>query len=430
MRREARTWLLVILGVPMMLMLAGCALYADDGGGGGGQGSGGEGGGGGTITFLHWRGEDQQVFDQLADGFKEETGVTVEQSVLPSDTYTAQSQNTILSGKGADVFGSMPGAQFRQLSEAGMYADISGEDFAGRFDEEFIAAGATEDGEQLAYPLQLVFNIPVYNVGLFEKAGIGEPPTDWEGFLSACDALKEQDVAPIAFAGNVSANQFVNPMLMNNQPDEEIFQKVEAGEAKVTEEWYVKTLEQIKELQDRGCFQENPLGSTQEGVSALFAQEKAAMLALGSYQMATVEQQNPEIQQGLLAPITVSEDEKVFDGIYTSTFMLGVNAKSENKEAANAWIEFITRPENAAEYANNTGQLLTLKEVEYTSEILKIQEPWQDKKVRFQPRYTITQEPINQALITSVEDVLGGTPPQEAAEKFQGEVDRAIGAGG
>ena len=412
-----RFWLIVAVCVPTMLLaLSGCAVYA-----GGGEDS------GETITFLHWRGEDTKVFDEIIKKFEAENeGVTVEQSALPSDAYTAQAQPTILSGEGADVFATMPGSQIQRLSGTDVYADLSGEEFVSRFDPEFIEAGSA-GGKQLVFPYQLVFNIPVYNAGLLEENGIDpEGLDDWDSFLAACDTLKGAGVAPIAFAGNTSASQFINPMMMNNQPDEEIWPKVEAGEAKVTDEWFVKTLSQIKELQDRGCFQQDALGSSQEGASALFAQEKAAMLALGSYQMAAVREQNPEIEQGLLAPITVPASEKVFDGIYTSTFMLGVNKKSKNVEASTAFVEFLTRPEIASEYANGTGQLLTLKDVTYETEELQTQLPWREKEVRFQPRFTITKDPINQGLITSVEDVLSGVPPEEAAQKLQGVVDREL----
>ena len=409
--------LVVALCVPTMLLaLSGCAIYS-----GGGEG------GGETITFLHWRGEDTKVFDEIIKKFEAENeGVNVEQSALPSDAYTAQAQPTILSGEGADVFATMPGSQIQRLSGTDVYADLSGEEFVSRFDPEFMEAGSA-GGKQLVFPYQLVFNIPVYNAGLMEENGIDPKGLDdWDSFLAACDTLKGAGVAPIAFAGNTSASQFINPMMMNNQPDEEIWPKVEAGEAKVTDEWFVKTLSQIKELQDRGCFQQDALGSSQEGASALFAQEKAAMLALGSYQMAAVKEQNPEIEQGLLAPITVPANEKVFDGIYTSTFMLGVNKKSKNVEAATAFVEFLTRPEIASEYANGTGQLLTLKDVTYDTEELQAQLPWRDKEVRFQPRFTITKDPINQGLITSVEDVLSGVSPEEAARKLQGVVDREL----
>lgn len=413
-----RSWLVLAFCAPVMFFaLSGCALYSGEGGQGGSS----------TITFLHWRGEDTKVFDEIIRKFEAENeGVNVEQSALPSDAYTAQAQPTIVSGEGADIFATMPGSQIQRLSGTDVYADLSGEEFVSRFDPEFIEAGNV-NGKQLVFPYQLVFNIPVYNAGLLEENGIDpEGLDDWDSFLAACDTLKEAGVAPIAFAGNTSASQFINPMMMNNQPDEEIWPKVESGEAKVTDEWFVKTLSQIQELQDRGCFQPDALGSSQEGASALFAQEEAAMLALGSYQMAAVKEQNPEIEQGLLAPITVPANEKVWDGIYTSTFMLGVNSKSQNAEAATAFVEFLTRPEIASEYANGTGQLLTLKDVTYETEELQAQLPWREKNVRFQPRFTITKDPINQGLITSVEDVLSGVSPEEAAQKLQGVVDREM----
>ncbi len=80
MTKAVRAWLAAIFCVATMLtLLSGCALYAGGGGGGSGEGR------GGTITFLHWRGEEQRVLGELAGGFEEETGIRVEQSVLPSD---------------------------------------------------------------------------------------------------------------------------------------------------------------------------------------------------------------------------------------------------------------------------------------------------------------------------------------------------------
>ena len=387
---------------------------------------------GGPIAFVHWRGEDTQVFNSIIEKFTDETGVAVNMNVLPSDAYTGQVQATLLGGQGADVFTVFPGSQFVELTNAGVFTDLSDADFIDRFEPKLLEAGTPgfyglEDGEQqLALPYQVVFNQPIYNKAMFEEAGIREPPQDWEGFLAACEALKEFGVIPILYAGDISASQFINPMMMNNQPDTDIWAKVEAGEAKVDDEWMVQTLSQINELEEGGCFQEDALGSRAEGVIALFAQEKAAMLATGSYHMASVEQFNPEIEQGLLAPITVPASEAQFEGINTTTFMLAVNAKAPNPEAGRQFIEFLTRPEIASEYANGTGQLLTLKDIDYETEALQEQAQWLERDTRFQPRYLITNSEIQDGLITAVEDVLSGTSPEEAAAKFQATVDRAI----
>ena len=407
------------------MMLGGCTLYS---GGGGGDGN------TTNIRFIHWRGEDTEVFGSIIQKFQEQNpDITVQQSAKPSSGYEAQLQSELQGQGGADVFATFPGSQFANLVDADVYADLSDVGWRDNFNDQFVEAGNTEfvgmnDGRQLTYPYQVVFNIPVYNKGLVEQNGINmDDVNSWDAWLQMCKTLKQADVVPILFPGaDDGPGQFINPMLMNNQPGDDIWSKVEAGNAKVTEDWFVKTLSQTKELADKGYFQNNPLGTKKEGATASFAQEKGSMLAMGSYLMSSVKDQNGDIEQGLTAPITVPENQKEYDGIFTSTFMLGVSKNSQNKEQAKKFIEFLTQPDIAAEYANGTGQLLSVKDVDYKTDVLKSQEPWLDKSVLFQPRYMITKEPINEGLQTSVQDVVGAMSPEEAAKKFQAEIDRTI----
>jgi raffinose/stachyose/melibiose transport system substrate-binding protein len=148
------------------------------------------------------------------------------------------------------------------------------------------------------------------------------------------------------------------------------------------------------------------------------------MLAQGSYMMATVKQQNPKIDQGLLAPITVDQDKAKYEGVHTTTFLLGVAEKSKHKEAAKKFLTFLADPKISSEYANATGQLLTVKDVKYDSPELKESAKWKDKKTVFQPRFTILNERVSKAVETSVQDVLSGMSAKKAAEKAQGEVER------
>ena len=408
-----------------VMMLGGCTLYSG-GGGGGGDSS--------TVRFIHWRGEDSEVFGSIIQKFQEENpDIKVQQSAKPSSGYEAQLQSELQGQGGADVFATFPGSQFANLVDADVYADLSDVGWRDNFQDKFIEAGNTKfvgmnDGRQLTYPYQVVFNIPVYNKGLVEQNGINmDDVNSWDAWLQMCGTLKQAGIVPILFPGaDDGPGQFINPMLMNNQPSDDIWSKVEAGNAKVTEEWFVKTLSQIKTITDKGYFQNNALGTKKEGATASFAQEKGSMLAMGSYLMASIKEQNPDIEQGLTAPITVPKSQKKYDGVFTSTFMLGVSKKSQNKEAAKKFIEFLTQPDIAAEYANGTGQLLSVKDVNYKTDVLKSQEPWLEKNVLFQPRYKITKEPINEGLQTVVQDVAGGMPPEQAAKKFQGVIDRTI----
>ena len=408
------------------MMLGGCTLYSGGGGDGGGDSA--------TVRFIHWRGEDTEVFGSIIQKFQEENpDIKVQQSAEPSSGYEAQLQSELQGEGGADVFATFPGSQFANLVQADVYADLSDVSWRDNFEDKFIQAGNTEfvgrnDARQLAYPYQLVFNIPVVNEGIMEQNGITpDQRNSWEGWLQMMETLKQSGVTPILFPGaDDGPGQFINPMLMNNQPSDDIWSQVEDGDARVTEEWFVKTLSQIKTISDRGYFQDNALGTSKTGATAAFAQEDGSMLAMGSYLMASINEQSPDIGMGLAAPITVPESEKKYEGIHTSTFMLGVSKNSQNKEQAKKFLEFLTRPEIAAEYANGTGQLLTVKDVNYETESLKAQEPWLQKSTLFQPRYMITQEPINEGLQTSVQDVVGGMSPEQAAQKLQDVIDRNI----
>lgn len=405
----------------LLLILSGCA---GESGGSSDSDSSGDSADKTQISFIHWRGEDKAVFDEIISEFeKANPDITVEMNVYPSDQYQGTAQRMLADGATGDVFTSFPGAQFESIQGAGLFEDLSGEEFLSNFDENLISVGQ-KDGKQFAVPYQLVFNMPIYNKGMFEELGL-EVPKSWTEFQEMADTLLENGITPIAFPGaDIGPNQFMNSMMMNNAPDEEVFAKLQNGEESLTNEWWVKTLEDFKLLADKGYIQENALGTNQDAAMSMVANEEAAMLATGSYHMASLLKLNPDLQLDLLAPITVEESEAVYEGINTATFMLAVNSKSEKKEEAKKFIEFLSQPEIASKYANETGQHLTVKDVAYESDALKNTAYWIDeKKTRFQPRFLITNAQIEEAVLSSIENVLGGEDPNAAAEAAQKIVD-------
>ena len=387
------------------------------------EGNGGEEGASGEettqISFIHWRGEDQAVFEEIIAQFEEENpNIKVEMNVYPSDQYQSTAQTLIRDGSTGDVFASQPGTQFEAIKNAGLFEDLSNEDFVSNFDENAIEVGQDEEGRQLALPYQMVFNMPVYNKGLFDELGL-EVPKSWSEFQEVADTLLEHDIIPIAFPGaDIGPNQFMNSMMMNNAKDEDIFAKLESGEESLTNDWWVKTLEDFQLLLEKGYIQEDALGTNQDAAMAMVASGDAAMLATGSYHMASLKELNPELELDLIAPITVEEDEVEYEGIHTATFMLAVNSNSEKKEEAKAFIDFLTRPDIASQYANGTGQHLTVKDVEYESEELRNTAYWlSERKTRFQPRYLITNSQVENAVLSSIEAVLGGQEPRKRRQK-------------
>jgi raffinose/stachyose/melibiose transport system substrate-binding protein len=379
-----------------------------------------------TLSFLHWRGEDVKAFDAIIDKFEAANpNIKVDMQTLPSDQYQSTAQAKLSDGSVGDVFASFPGAQFEALSKAGQFTDLTGAEFLKSFNSDLIKAGQ-KDGKQFAVPYQLVYNIPIYNVKLLDKYNL-QVPKSWEEFLAMCQTLKDNGVIPIAFAGaDIGPGQFMNTMVMNNEPSEDIFTKVEAGEAKLTDDWWVKTLGQIKELNDKGYFQPNALGTKDAAAGALFIQEKAAILASGSYQLAQNQAANPNLEQGLLAPITVAADQAKYEGVHTTTFMLAVNSKSRHPEEAKKFLAYLSQPDIASEYANATGQNVTVNGVNYTSDVMKIAESWTSRKTLFQPRFTILNADNQKAVTNSIQAVLGGSSAEDAAKEAQSIVDQHL----
>ncbi|MHB1628152.1 MAG: ABC transporter substrate-binding protein [Bacilli bacterium] len=378
-----------------------------------------------TITFLHWRGEDVPVFNKIIAQFEQKyPNIKVQMQVIPSNQYIAQAEAELIGTKGADVFASFPGAEFSAISKAGLYTNLSSLPFVKNFNPKLIQAGKWQ-GKQLAIPYQVVFNMPVYNVGLFKQLHLSVP-RDWPQFLHVCQVLKAHGDTPIIFAGQVSAGQFYNDMVMNDVTDPAVFSGLDTGKSKLTDPAFLKSFQQLSVLAKDGYFQKGALGTSQDAATAIFSEGKSGMLALGSYQEATVKADNPAIQMGLLAPITTPTPKASYVGIDTTTFMLGVNAHSQHKAAAEDFISFLSQPNIASEYANGTDQMVSVKGVRYTSPSLRQMAPLLTKSLRFQPMYTLTNQQVVTAVTNTVENVLGGMNPLAAAKRGQKEISQAI----
>ncbi|HIZ35467.1 MAG TPA: extracellular solute-binding protein [Candidatus Ruania gallistercoris] len=413
-------------------LLAAVAACAGPGSGGGGEEppdtGGGDGEIGGEISFAHWRAEDQEVLAEIIESFSADNeGATVRQDISPSNDYQSNALQQIRSGNIGDLFVAFRGAQFVDMVSAGLYADLSDTDVVGKYNPSLIEAGA-QDGKQFGLPYQMVFNQPVSNLDVLEEAGISEPPPDWDGWLSMCEDILSIDKIPMAWPGGEigNAGHLFNCMMMNNAPSDDMCAKIESGEYKCTDDWFLHTLEQYVEL--RPYFQNNATGTAVEPAQQMFASGDAALLLTGSFHIAAVRAMDAQFPMGMMAPITVSADEAKYVGIHNATFILGVNTASENQATAMALLEYLSETEPASIYANGTAQHLTVAEVNYENEDLAATADWLEKDTMLAPRFQFNDLDIRNAAEQSCIDVVGGTSPEQAAEQAQQIIDERVNA--
>lgn len=378
----------------------------------------------GQVSFAHWRAEDKKVFDEIiAEFVKANPKVTVQQDISSSNDYQSTALQKIRSGTVGDAFVAFRGAQFVNMVKAGIYSDLSSQSFVSAYEPKFLEAGKS-DGKQYGLPYNLALNMPVYNKDLLPKGGVSEPPKDWDGFLAMCDKLKSAGLIPIAWPGGEAGNagHLLNSMVMNNAPSDDMFAKIESGQYKVTDDWFLKTLDQYAQL--RPYFQPNSAGTAVEPAQQIFASKKAAMLATGSFHMGAVRALGAKFPMDLLAPITVPADKAKYEGIYNATFILGVNTQSKKQSAALKFVEYLSTPAVGTVYANGSTQHITLKGVDYQNADLKATEPWLTRKTLLAPRFQFNNLDIRAAVENAAIEVVKGTAPQQAAEQAQRIVDQ------
>ncbi len=380
----------------------------------------------GAISFAHWRGEDKEVFDKIIANFQSDNaGVEVRQDISPSNDYNANALQQIRQGTVGDIFAAFRGAQFESMVKAGLFVDLTSQGLSGQYVDSLIEAGAN-DGNQFGYPYQLVFNMPLINTDMRDKAGFSENPKDWDGFLALCDALKGQGVVPIAWPGGEAGNagQLFNAMAMNEAPSDDFCTQIEHGTVKVTDDWFLTVLKRYQELTP--YFQPNSTGSAVEPAQQMFASGQAAMLATGSYHMVSVRELGGEFPLDLIAPITTTADKAKYEGIHNATFILGVSTVSKNQPTAYALLKYLSDPAVAGEYGNGTSQHVTVKDVEYTNKDLLATAPWLERNTMLAPRFQFTNLDIRNAVEGAATAVVGGADIEKAAADAQAIVDERV----
>lgn len=380
----------------------------------------------GAISFAHWRGEDKAAFDEIIGQFTGKyAGTEVRQDISPSNDYQSNALQQIRQGTIGDLFAAFRGAQFAAMKDAGLYVDLGPTGVADRFESSLITEGV--DGSTVsALPYQLVFNMPITNQQALEQAGVVELPKDWEGYLAMCEQIKGAGLVPIAWPGGEMGNagQLFNCMIMNEGPSDDMCAKIEAGEYKVTDDWFLDMLAKYQQLIP--YFQDNATGTAVEPAQQMFASGQAAMLATGSYHMAAVRGLGATFPMGLYAPITKANAK--YEGVHNATFMLGVSSVSKNPDTAYALLDLLSDPEIAGQYGSATAQYVTVKDVKYDNADLNNTADWASRDTLLAPRFQFLNLDIRNAAEGACIAVVGGASPEQAAADAQKIIDEQINA--
>ena len=152
-----------------------------------------------TITYMASNDWVMDAEMELGAKFFEETGISVDYQIVPSDQYTNLLMTKLNAGECSDLFGSQ-GGQFdivTQLNVEQNAMPLSGEAWAATVDP-LAAAELSVNGVLYGQPTQDVSAVwaVAYNKQIFSDLGLSVPTT-YDEFKAVCQAILDSGVTPI-----------------------------------------------------------------------------------------------------------------------------------------------------------------------------------------------------------------------------------------
>lgn len=212
-----------------------------------------------------------------------------------------------------------------------------------------LASGYALDGKILGIPLSAGYEYVYYWKDMFKEAGV-EVPTTWEDFKKAAQTLqdyygaKDPDFMAIALGAkdewpDYPYMEFMPSLEGGNGQNWNDMAKTDAPFADGTDinNAYHKTFD----LFSMDVFGKDPLGLGNDQATSLFAQKKAAIIALGDWGLKNIQSGTEDCSElgTFYLPVRDSESDP-FRVIVQGDSFMGVTTHSKNPELAKAFVEW------------------------------------------------------------------------------------------
>ncbi|MBB3111295.1 raffinose/stachyose/melibiose transport system substrate-binding protein [Paenibacillus phyllosphaerae] len=273
--------------------------------------------------------------------------VTLEVQKLPDEQYYTSVKAKLAAGEGPDiflVFPNMANMGAIEVAKAGYAADLSGLSFW-----DNVSQAAKNDMSYEGKPYAVAKGMDIlgtyYNKDLFAQAGITEIPKDWASFLAASDKLKSAGITPIVMGDKDPwVIQFGMYQLSANSvyPSDPTFDtKLQTGETALTDEKWVKTVNQYKELYDKEYVAKGSLGMASAQAVQQFVDGKAAMIFTGTWDLPGVTATGAsEFERGFFSLPGNDAGQPVYASAATAAGY-ALNANSKNLEIGKQIFEYL-----------------------------------------------------------------------------------------
>ena len=399
------------------------------------------------VLLWHWMTDRHDTLLQLAETYKQETGVEViVQLFAPSDSYSqkviAAAQANIL----PDIYGVLDKKSIvADFIKAGLIADLTDAMDADEgnwknslFDKAL--ADRRFDAGNIYGVKPGIYGVPIdvtnqqilYNKKLLAKAGIETPRKSWEELIKDFQTLRRVGITPFVSGWGELwlLDCFASNYAFNIMGPAKIFATYR-GEVKYTDPDWIRVFDLFVELRDKGALMEGIVTKGNKYAEQDFALERAAFTFNGSWCVNVYYKMNPNLDYGVMPPppVGAAYPLKIW-GSAGSSFV--VNATSPNKDKAIAFLKWLTAKEQQAILARDTKNLPSNKEsLLDVSPVLGEFAKGMDQSTH--PNiWPLNEDPsVSEAFDKGIQDIIiGQKTPQQVAAYVQETKDRQMSKGG
>lgn len=312
-------------------------------------------------SLIIWEHSDQftEPLKAVVAGFNEKyPDVDVQIEVKTSDQYYNLLQTAMQAGETPDLFwtNGLATTHYKSYVDAGYLMDLTDAvDFSLYEGTTAMNIVTMEDGKVYSTPTAETGGRCVYyNKDIFEELGI-EVPKTFSEFEAALAKIAESDYTPIAFsATDPWAILFQFEPVLNGMSVDWVKEYEENGTIKVNDERVVAAFDKMLEWAEKGYYGKGYLGVDESGALLAFSKGEAAMCVEGTWNISTIDENNPELNYGAFQ-IPTEDGEQPMVG--TNSCGYGVSATTENPDAALAFVNYFASVDGQTRWINGLSAI-------------------------------------------------------------------------
>lgn len=338
-----------------------------------------------TLSYLVSQGWAPDAEQALAKKFEEQTGITIDYQVVPSDQYFSLLKTKLNSGEGPDLFGGQSGktdlvVNYDVEKNA---VDLSDQPWVQTEDPQVLDQ-STINGKVYG---QTVWNtlgttwVVNYNKDIFAKLNLGIPTTFAE-FKAACETIKADGITPIYEPMADGWHQVLwfaelGVQIENLAPGT-------ADQLNTNQTTFAQNptallmLQQYKDLYDSGCFGDNALSDTVADQSKVISSGQAAMTVANLTFAQQVKNDYPDFNAESLDVFVIPLGDNQVLNVNPAGPTKFIWKGSKQVDEARQFLNFLAQPENLQYRIDNDPSSPTLPFTGIKSKLLPSQQAFLD----------------------------------------------------